>query len=58
MAAAVETFTQLLEPNRVVYINLTFSEENFFRVCGTPPEEKINFELFLKNQGNFMSVYI
>ena len=27
-------------------------------VIGTPPDEKINFEIFLKNQGNFMSQYL
>ena len=27
-------------------------------VWGTPPEEKINFELFLKNQVNFMILYL
>ena len=27
-------------------------EKKFFRVWGTPADEKINFELFLINQGN------
>ena len=41
------------------YINFGYLEEKkIFRVLGTPAEEKIDFELFLINQGNVVRVHL
>ena len=53
---AVQYFTQLVKMNLVIYNFIIFERKNFFRVWGTPAEEKIDFELFLINQGKVLRV--